>query len=52
MPLLFNFASEYANRKAHEDYEIETEWDISGEHAVTQLVEALCYKPEGRRFDS
>ena len=22
------------------------------EHAVAQLVEALCYKPEGRGFDS
>jgi hypothetical protein len=22
------------------------------EYAVTQLVEALCYKPEGRGFDS
>jgi hypothetical protein len=21
-------------------------------HAVAQLVEALCYKPEGREFDS
>ena len=21
-------------------------------HAVVQLVEALCYKPEGRGFDS
>ena len=21
-------------------------------HAVAQLVEASCYKPEGRRFDS
>jgi len=21
-------------------------------HAVAQLVEALCYKPEGRGFDS
>jgi len=21
-------------------------------HAVVQLVEALCYKPEGREFDS
>jgi hypothetical protein len=23
-----------------------------GTHAVAYLVEALCYKPEGRRFDS
>jgi hypothetical protein len=23
-----------------------------GEYAVAQLVEALCYKPEGRGFDS
>jgi hypothetical protein len=23
-----------------------------GEHAVAYLVEALCYKPEGRGFDS
>ena len=27
-------------------------WYIKQEgHAVAQLVEALCYKPEGRRFD-
>jgi hypothetical protein len=25
---------------------------ISQGHAVAQLVEALCYKPEGRGFDS
>jgi hypothetical protein len=25
---------------------------INWGHAVTQLVEALCYKPEGRGFDS
>jgi hypothetical protein len=23
-----------------------------GQYEVTQLVETLCYKPEGRRFDS
>jgi hypothetical protein len=25
---------------------------LGGESTVTELVEALCYKPEGRRFDS
>jgi hypothetical protein len=25
--------------------------DIGGRHAVAQLVEALCHKPEGRGFD-
>jgi hypothetical protein len=25
---------------------------IIGGHAVAQLVEVLCYKPEGRGFDS
>jgi hypothetical protein len=26
--------------------------DLFGGHAVAQLVEKLCYKPEGRGFDS
>ena len=26
--------------------------DGGGGHEVAQLVEALCYRPEGRRFDS
>jgi len=25
---------------------------VKGAHAVVQLVEALCYKPEGHGFDS
>ena len=27
-------------------------WEGGGGDAVAQLVEALCYKPEGRGFDS
>jgi hypothetical protein len=26
--------------------------NLRGGHAVAQLVEALCYKPKGRGFDS
>ena len=29
-----------------------TKYNMSGEHAVVQLVETLRYKPEGRGFDS
>ena len=30
----------------------DNDYDLCGGHAVAQLVEKLCYKPEGRGFDS
>jgi hypothetical protein len=29
-----------------------SDWSVSGADVVMQLVEALCYKLEGRGFDS
>jgi hypothetical protein len=37
---------------AYSQYHIPYERGLCMEHAVAWLVEALCYKPEGRRFDS